>query len=84
MPESGSGKTLSLLALLGLLPTGGIAGGSAMFRGRDLLSLDAKELREVRGKEDRRRRLPGSDELVHPMLTIGRQLVLDTSGCTGR
>src|SRR4029079_9873152 len=35
--ESGSGKTMSVLALLGLLPPGGAADGHAHFGGRDLL-----------------------------------------------
>lgn len=49
---SGSGKSLSALAALGLLPPGAeILGGSIEFEGRDVLSLDAETLRkEVRGK----------------------------------
>ena len=31
--ESGSGKTLTMLSLLGLLPRGGVAAGSARFDG---------------------------------------------------
>ena len=36
--ESGSGKTMSMLALLGLLPDGAVVDGSARFGGRDLLA----------------------------------------------
>ena len=37
--ESGSGKTMSVLALMGLLPPGAAVGGSAVFEERDLLRL---------------------------------------------
>ena len=37
--ESGSGKTISMLALLGLLPPGSVVEGRAMFGGTDLLRL---------------------------------------------
>jgi oligopeptide transport system ATP-binding protein len=50
--ESGCGKSVTSLALMGILPgTGRIAGGTAMFGGRDLLAMTDKELRSVRGKE---------------------------------
>jgi oligopeptide transport system ATP-binding protein len=71
--ESGSGKTLSVLSLVGLLPTGGLAGGSATFEGRDLFALRRKELQAVRGKEIA---MVFQDPMnsLHPMLTIGKQL----------
>ncbi|MGH3131124.1 MAG: ATP-binding cassette domain-containing protein, partial [Gaiellaceae bacterium] len=37
--ESGSGKTMSVLALMGLLPPGAAVEGRALFEGRDLLRL---------------------------------------------
>ena len=50
--ESGSGKTTLALSLLRLLPDAArLAGGSVRFRGRDLLLLNEKQLREVRGAE---------------------------------
>src|SRR5438045_5161145 len=71
--ESGSGKTMSMLALLGLLPTGAVVDGSARFRGRDLLRLTRKELRGVSGREIA---MVFQDPLtsLHPMLSIGKQL----------
>jgi oligopeptide transport system ATP-binding protein len=71
--ESGSGKTMSMLALLGLLPEGGVAEGSACFGGRDLLRLTRKELREVSGRD---LAMVFQDPLtsLHPMLPVGRQL----------
>src|SRR6185436_9753471 len=50
--ESGGGKSTLLLAILGLLPaTARVAGGSIRYRGRDLLELDARERRRLRGAE---------------------------------
>jgi oligopeptide transport system ATP-binding protein len=50
--ESGSGKSVSAYALLGLLARNGIVeAGTALFNGRDLLSLDKKELQKIRGGE---------------------------------
>ncbi len=71
--ESGSGKTISVLALLRLLPEGAKVEGRAIFDGRDLLALSARELRGVRGKEVS---MVFQDPLtsLHPMLSIGNQL----------
>jgi oligopeptide transport system ATP-binding protein len=49
--ESGSGKTMTALALLGLLPHGARTEGSARFDGRELVGADDRELRAVRGRE---------------------------------
>jgi oligopeptide/dipeptide ABC transporter ATP-binding protein len=47
--ESGCGKTVSMLAALGLLPRNATVAGSVKFRGRELLGLPARELRRLRG-----------------------------------
>ncbi|MGH2794509.1 MAG: ABC transporter ATP-binding protein [Actinomycetota bacterium] len=51
--ESGSGKTVTVLSMMGLIakPPGKIESGTAMFKGRDLLTLSGEEARRVRGKE---------------------------------
>ena len=51
--ESGSGKSVSTLSILGLIPQppGRIAGGTAMFKGRDLIKMKKKELQHFRGDE---------------------------------
>ncbi|MGW4795492.1 ABC transporter ATP-binding protein, partial [Nonomuraea sp. NPDC004297] len=50
--ESGSGKTMTVLSVMGLLPAGGrVVGGEILFDGRDLRTLDPRELRRVRGVE---------------------------------
>ena len=71
--ESGSGKTMSVLALLQLLPRGAQTSGRAAYRGRDLLTLSGRGLRQVRGRE---LAMVFQDPLtsLHPMMTIGRQL----------
>ncbi|MDQ3304385.1 MAG: ABC transporter ATP-binding protein [Actinomycetota bacterium] len=51
--ESGCGKTATVLAALGLLPRppGRVTSGRVLLGGRDLLTLTARELRRVRGRE---------------------------------
>jgi oligopeptide transport system ATP-binding protein len=71
--ESGSGKTMTALALLGLLPPHAVSEGRAFFGERDLLKLDRRELRDVRGRDIA---MVFQDPMtsLHPMLTIERQL----------
>jgi oligopeptide transport system ATP-binding protein len=71
--ESGSGKTISVMALLGLLPQGAVVEGSAIFDGSDLLRLGHRSMRDVRGRDIA---MVFQDPLtsLHPMMTIGRQL----------
>jgi peptide/nickel transport system ATP-binding protein len=47
--ESGSGKTLTALAVMGLLPDGLLANGRVLFQGRDLLEMSERELCAIRG-----------------------------------
>jgi oligopeptide/dipeptide ABC transporter ATP-binding protein len=50
--ESGSGKSVTALSIMRLVqPPGRIAGGHLFFKGRDLLTLDEREMRHVRGAE---------------------------------
>jgi oligopeptide/dipeptide ABC transporter ATP-binding protein len=50
--ESGCGKSVTSLALLGLLSRSArVSSGRAEYRGRDLLQMSKRELRDVRGKE---------------------------------
>jgi peptide/nickel transport system ATP-binding protein len=72
--ESGCGKTTLGLALLGLLPAWGkVTGGSAVFRGRNLLTLAERELRKVRGAEiSMVHQEPGA--ALNPVLRVGEQV----------
>ena len=50
--ESGSGKSVTALSIMRLVqPPGRIAGGRLVFKGRDLLTLDEREMQRVRGAE---------------------------------
>jgi len=73
--ESGCGKSVTALALLGILPRAGRAvAGSARFGEHDLLKLSDHELRKIRGKEIA---MIFQDPMtsLNPVLTIGRQIV---------
>jgi oligopeptide/dipeptide ABC transporter ATP-binding protein len=71
--ESGSGKTMSMLALLRLLPKGSEVGGRAVFNGVDLLRLSGRALRQQRGDH---LSMVFQDPMtsLHPMLSIERQM----------
>jgi oligopeptide/dipeptide ABC transporter ATP-binding protein len=71
--ESGSGKTITALSLLGLLPLGARTSGSVRFEGRELLGLNRKQLRGVRGRQVA---LVSQDPAtsLHPLLRIDVQM----------
>ena len=73
--ESGCGKSQTALALMGLLasPPLSVTGGTALFAGRDLLSLPQAEMQRIRG--DRMAMIfqePMSS--LNPVLRIGEQI----------
>lgn len=50
--ESGCGKSVTALSILGLVPPPGqVRTGEVLFKGRDLRKLEAEELRRLRGNE---------------------------------
>jgi oligopeptide transport system ATP-binding protein len=71
--ESGSGKTMTALAVLGLLPHGSISTGSIRLDGTELLGLAPRRLRAIRG---RRVALVSQDPAtsLHPILPIRTQM----------
>jgi oligopeptide transport system ATP-binding protein len=72
--ESGCGKSVTSLALLGILPRAGrVTSGSARFEDRDLIGLSDGELRAIRGKDVA---MIFQDPMtsLNPVLTIGRQI----------
>jgi len=71
--ESGSGKTVSMLALLGLLPERSSVEGSARFGGRELIGMPRRTLRQLSGR-DLAMVFQDPYTSLHPMLSVGRQL----------
>jgi oligopeptide transport system ATP-binding protein len=72
--ESGCGKSVTSLAILGLLSRNGrVESGKAVFDGRDLIRQSDRALRSVRGKEIA---MIFQDPMtsLNPVLTIGRQI----------
>lgn len=73
--ESGSGKSMTAAAVLGLLPPNiGISEGSILFSGNELTAMHEKDKRKIRGKEIAYifQNYQGS---FTPFLKIGKQLV---------
>ena len=72
--ESGCGKSVSALAVMGLVPSPpGRTSGEVRFQGRDLLALREDALREVRGR-DIAMVFQEPMTSLNPVLTIGTQL----------
>jgi oligopeptide/dipeptide ABC transporter ATP-binding protein len=72
--ESGCGKSVTSLAILGILPRAGrVTGGRAVFEGRDLIGLSDSELRRIRGRDIA---MIFQDPMtsLNPVLTVGRQI----------
>jgi oligopeptide transport system ATP-binding protein len=73
--ESGCGKSVSMLSLLGLipLPPGEILDGSALYLDSDLLKMSENKLEEIRGKEIS---MVFQDPMtsLNPVLNIHRQV----------
>jgi len=72
--ESGCGKTMTAMSVLGLLPPGGrITAGSIRMNGTDLVPLSPAEMRKVRGKDIA---MVFQDPMtsLNPTMTIGRQI----------
>lgn len=73
--ESGSGKSMTCRALLGLLDPGRFAvSGEALFRGQDLLRLPPKELQRLRGKHIAMV-MQNPMTAFDPVLRIGSQMI---------
>jgi oligopeptide transport system ATP-binding protein len=72
--ESGCGKSVTSLAILGILPRAGkVTTGTAMLGDRDLFRLSDRELRRIRGRDVA---MIFQDPMtsLNPVLTIGKQI----------
>ena len=73
--ESGCGKSMTALALMGLLPAmGRVSGGQILFKGEDLTQASAARLRRLRGNEVS---MIFQEQMtsLNPVFTIGQQIV---------
>ncbi|MEA2880673.1 MAG: peptide/nickel transport system ATP-binding protein [Hyphomicrobiales bacterium] len=73
--ESGCGKSMTALSLMRLIPDppGRIVGGAVTLDGRDLLALDERAMRRVRGK-DISMIFQEPMTSLNPVMTVGRQI----------
>jgi oligopeptide transport system ATP-binding protein len=73
--ESGCGKSVSMMSILGLIPIppGEIVSGTALYLEQDLLKKSESEMEHIRGKEIA---MIFQDPMtsLNPVLTIGRQI----------
>ncbi len=73
--ESGCGKSVTMMSILGLIPIppGKITSGKALYLGKDLLAMSDEQMEQVRGKEIS---MIFQDPMtsLNPVLTIGRQI----------
>ncbi len=73
--ESGCGKSVTMLSVLGLIPSppGNVKAGKAIFSKQDLLKMSKEDLRHIRGAQIS---MIFQDPMtsLNPVLTIGRQL----------
>lgn len=72
--ESGCGKTMTALSLLGLLPSGvSVTGGQILWNGKNLAAASDKDMETVRGREIA---LISQEPMraLDPMFTVGYQL----------
>ena len=72
--ESGCGKTMTALSIMGLLPsTGKIMGGQVVLKGRDLSGITERQISRIRGRE---MAMIFQDPMtsLNPVLTVGEQV----------
>ena len=74
--ESGCGKSVTALSIMGLVPNppGRIKGGSIRFEGRELLSASAREMQDLRGN-GMAMIFQEPMSSLNPVFTIGEQIV---------
>lgn len=71
--ESGCGKSITALSIMGILPPNAVADGGIFFRDKDLLRLDREAMRKLRGREISMIFQEPMTSL-NPVLTIGCQI----------
>jgi oligopeptide/dipeptide ABC transporter ATP-binding protein len=72
--ESGCGKTTTALSVIKLLRLESIVGGKIMFEGRDIVSMNDREIRKLRGNTISIVRQEAQNGL-NPVMTVGDQII---------
>lgn len=74
--ESGCGKTVTALSILGLIdsPPGRIVDGEVRYNNLDLVKCSSKQLRQIRGKEIAMV-FQEAQSALNPVLTVGDQII---------
>ena len=74
--ESGSGKSMTALSILQVVPkpAARIVGGTVLYRGQNLLEKNEREMREIRGGEIAMI-LQDPQTSLNPVYTVGNQIV---------
>ena len=72
--ESGCGKTTIAMSIMGFVkPPGRIVGGKILFDGSNIVSMNAEQIRQIRGKDISIVRQEAQNAL-NPVMTIGKQI----------
>ncbi|AIY01312.1 ABC-type dipeptide transport system, ATPase component [Arthrobacter sp. PAMC 25486] len=71
--ESGSGKTVTAKAILGLLPETAESSGAVVISGNDVITVSAKQLRQLRGR-DVAMVFQEPSTALNPVRTVGWQI----------
>ena len=71
--ESGCGKSMTALALMGLVPAPGLVAGSIRFQGAEIVGQDTEKWRDMRGK---RAAMVFQEPMtaLNPVMPVGRQI----------
>ncbi|MDO4910408.1 MAG: ABC transporter ATP-binding protein [Corynebacterium sp.] len=72
--ESGAGKSLTALAIMGLLPRDMTVSGSIIFNGKELLGQSDRQMSEIRGK-DIAMIFQEPLTALNPVIRVGKQLL---------
>jgi ABC-type glutathione transport system ATPase component len=80
--ESGSGKSMTVAAILGILPTGASASGEIRYRGLDLLKATSEEITTLR-KREFFTIFQDALNSFNPSMKMGRQMYAFSAGRIG-